>query len=210
MYEYESYHNYISRMYREYEEASSVENQDLKINNGETNMKYDNDKTQFALIPPEALEEIGRVLTFGSSKYGPNDWRHDGDCTEWSRTYSSIQRHLNAFWSGEDLDPETGLNHLSHAATQIIILMMHQKDGNTHMDDRYVPLEVPTEITCDNCDCVTPCFTEYSLDDDYSYSVSDAVVNTPNVTLNESNHHKHNDISTIVDNLREYLYNRDR
>lgn len=106
-------------------------------------MKYDNGKPQLSLIPPQALIEIATVLGFGANKYGPNNWRIDGDKTEWSRTYSSIQRHLNSFWSGEDTDPESGLNHLAHAATQIIILMMHQQDGNHHMDDRFKPEDLP-------------------------------------------------------------------
>lgn len=100
-------------------------------------MKYDNGKTPFALLPPEALTEIAEVLGFGANKYGQNNWRMDGDKTNWSRTYSSAQRHLNAFWSGEDHDPESGMPHLSHAITQLMILMVHIMDGHTDMDDRY-------------------------------------------------------------------------
>jgi hypothetical protein len=100
-------------------------------------MKYDNGKAPLALIPPEALLQIAEVLGFGAAKYGENNWRMDGDNTKWSRTYSSAQRHLNAFWSGEDLDPESGLPHLSHAITQLIILMVHGSDSHVNMDDRY-------------------------------------------------------------------------
>ena len=101
-------------------------------------MKFDNGKSPIALVPPEVITEIADVLAFGANKYGPNNWRDDGYCTEWSRTYSSLQRHLNAFWSGEDNDPESGLSHLAHAMTQLAILMVHRKDGNHHMDDRYI------------------------------------------------------------------------
>jgi hypothetical protein len=66
-----------------------------------------------------------------------NNWRKDGDNTEWSRTYSSIQRHLNSWWSGEDIDPESGMSHLAHATTQLMILMIHTKYHNEKMDDRY-------------------------------------------------------------------------
>lgn len=99
-------------------------------------MKYDEGKPQLGLIPPEALIEIARVLGFGAAKYGVNNWRKDGDNTSWIRTYSSIQRHLNAWLSGEDVDPESGMNHLSHAATQIMILMVHQME-HPEVDDRY-------------------------------------------------------------------------
>ena len=60
-------------------------------------MKFDKDKPPMALIPPEALYQIAEVLEFGAKKYGVNNWRRDGYCTEFARTYSSIQRHLNAW-----------------------------------------------------------------------------------------------------------------
>ena len=100
-------------------------------------MKYDNGKAPLALIPVEALEPIAQIFGFGASKYGINNWRQDGENTEWSRTYSSIQRHLHAFWSGEDKDPESGMPHIAHAITQLMILMVHIEDGHKHMDDRY-------------------------------------------------------------------------
>tara|TARA_Y100000389_G_C17318696_1_gene441875 strand:+ start:326 stop:643 length:318 start_codon:yes stop_codon:yes gene_type:complete len=100
-------------------------------------MKFDTGKAPLALLPSEALIEIAQVLGFGAEKYGPNNWRDDADKTEWSRSYSSLQRHLTAFWSGQDIDPESGLSHLAHAATQIVILMVQQSDGHLHMDDRY-------------------------------------------------------------------------
>lgn len=101
-------------------------------------MKYDSGKAPLSLIPPETLIEISRVFGFGADKYGMNNWREDIDCTELSRSYSSIQRHLNSFWSGEDVDPESGLSHLAHAATQIMIMMiaMDQQD-TSKIDDRW-------------------------------------------------------------------------
>lgn len=99
-------------------------------------MKYDQEKEPLGLIPPEALLEIARVLGFGAKKYGVNNWRQDGKNTSWLRTYSSIQRHLNAWLAGQDLDPESGESHLSHAATQLMILMVHQME-NPQCDDRY-------------------------------------------------------------------------
>lgn len=99
-------------------------------------MKYDSDKAPIALIPPECIEEIARVFGMGAKKYGENNWRIDLHNTSFSRTYSSIQRHLNAFWKGENIDPESGLSHLAHAATQIMILMIQNTNGK-EMDDRW-------------------------------------------------------------------------
>jgi len=98
-------------------------------------MKFDEGKAPLALIPPEALLEIAEVFGFGAEKYGVNNWRIDGDTSK-LRTYSSIQRHLNAWHSGEDLDPESGMSHLAHAATQLMILMIHTLE-HPEVDDRY-------------------------------------------------------------------------
>jgi hypothetical protein len=103
-------------------------------------MKHDHGKTPFGLIPPEALAEVANVLGFGAEKYGMNNWRDDGDTTSWVRTYSSAQRHLNAWLGGEDNDPESNLPHLAHACTQLMILITHSK-FNPASDDRYVPLK---------------------------------------------------------------------
>jgi len=53
----------------------------------------------------------------------------------WSRVYGAALRHLNAWYGGENLDPETGRSHLWHAATNIMFLMEFE---NTHpeLDDR--------------------------------------------------------------------------
>jgi hypothetical protein len=99
-------------------------------------MKYDEGKPQLGLIPPEALVQIAKVMGFGAAKYGVNNWRDDGGNSPWIRTYSSIQRHLNAWHAGEDLDPESGQSHLAHATTQLIILMIHQME-HPECDDRY-------------------------------------------------------------------------
>lgn len=103
-------------------------------------MKYDEGKAPIHLIPPEAIIAMARVLGFGANKYDENNWRRDSSTTKHSRTYSSIQRHLNAYWSGEDNDPESGLSHLDHALTQIMILKMHTLES-PEMDDRYTTTE---------------------------------------------------------------------
>ena len=100
-------------------------------------MKYDNGKTDLSLIPVEALVDVADVLDFGAKKYGRDNHRLDGHKTEWSRTYASAQRHLLDFWSGQDLDPESGKKHITHAITQLIILATAINDGHTNMDDRF-------------------------------------------------------------------------
>ena len=99
-------------------------------------MKHDQGKAPIHLIPPEIIIDIANTLQYGAEKYGPHNWRDDMKETNWSRTYGSLQRHLLAFWDGEDNDPESGNNHLNHAITQLMILCMQYKYAK-NMDDRY-------------------------------------------------------------------------
>lgn len=88
------------------------------------------------LIPADVLTSVAEVFTFGAQKYGDNNWRHDVDTTSYGRTYSSTLRHLNAFWSGEDIDSESGLHHIDHAITQLMILKIQTIEGPSQ-DDRF-------------------------------------------------------------------------
>ena len=98
--------------------------------------KFDATKVRIDLLPIEPMMQIANVLGFGAKKYFANSYRQ-GETVAWSRTYGSIMRHMMAFWSGEDKDPESGLPHLAHAGTQLFILMEHAAN-NQNKDDRFV------------------------------------------------------------------------
>lgn len=89
---------------------------------------------EYALIPVGALAEIAKVYGFGAKKYEPNNWRKG---YAWSLSYSAMQRHLNAFWGGEETDPESGLPHLAHAAFHMMSLLTWSGDDKySELDDR--------------------------------------------------------------------------
>lgn len=75
---------------------------------------------RFDLLPPEALFAIAEVFGYGAEKYAPNNWRKGYD---WNLNFQALERHLWAFWSGEDNDPESGLPHLGHAGFHIMALL---------------------------------------------------------------------------------------
>jgi len=95
-------------------------------------LKFDNEKNRLELIPPELLFEVGKILTMGSKKYNARNWEQGSD---WSRYYAAAQRHLWSWFAGEDLDPESGENHLSHALCCITFLLTYSK-RNVGNDDR--------------------------------------------------------------------------
>jgi len=83
-------------------------------------IKFDSEKNRYDLIPPHALDEVARVLTYGAIKYSPGNWLHVPDAE--SRYYAASQRHLWAFARGEENDPESGISHIAHAITSLFFL----------------------------------------------------------------------------------------
>lgn len=84
-------------------------------------------------IDPQALMDIAKVAGFGEQKYARLNYLNGYD---WSLSYDACQRHLHAFWSGEDLDPESGLPHLAHAAWHCAAMLAFLRHG-LGTDDRY-------------------------------------------------------------------------
>ena len=85
--------------------------------------KFDGGKPQYGLIPPLALEETVKVLTFGAQKYEPDNWKHVPDSKR--RYFDALQRHLWQWKQGEQNDQETGLSHLAHAMCCLMFLYEH-------------------------------------------------------------------------------------
>ena len=65
---------------------------------------------------------------------GSHNWRKGFD---WSRLYGAALRHLTAHMNGVNLDEESGLSHLSHAACCLMFLVEHEVRG-LGSDDRHV------------------------------------------------------------------------
>lgn len=91
------------------------------VNSVMKGVKYDNGKLRYDLIPAQALDDVVKVLTFGAAKYAPDNWRKVDDAE--SRYFAAAQRHLWAWQRGEQNDPETGVNHLAHAACCLLFLL---------------------------------------------------------------------------------------
>ena len=91
-------------------------------------VKHDQGKIKLRLIfdaMAKALEEVGKVGTFGGNKYTENGWQSVEDGV--NRYTDAMYRHLNKYAQGEEYDDESGLCHLSHAAWKIlaVIQLLH-------------------------------------------------------------------------------------
>lgn len=86
-------------------------------------------------IDPRALSTLGEVAGFGEQKYARLNYLNG---YAWSLSFDALQRHLMAFWAGQDLDEESGLPHVAHAAWHCLALLafMQHELGE---DDRFRP-----------------------------------------------------------------------
>ena len=83
--------------------------------------KDDAGKARYDLVPPYALEVIAKVLDYGASKYGAENWRKVENRR--MRYFSAALRHLWAWRRGEHIDAESKLPHLAHAACCVLFLL---------------------------------------------------------------------------------------
>lgn len=97
-------------------------------------IKNDSGKARMDLLPPDALDEVANILSFGAIKYGERNWENGFN---YGRLIGAALRHIFAFMRGEDNDTETGRSHLGHAACCILMLLALKLRGHGK-DDRSV------------------------------------------------------------------------
>lgn len=82
--------------------------------------KFDGGKPDYTLLPWDAVEEVVKVLDYGAKKYARDNWKHVDDAE--TRYLAAAFRHLSAYAQGNEVDDETGLSHLAHAACCLLFL----------------------------------------------------------------------------------------
>ncbi len=100
---------------------------------GDEGKKFDDEKIRFDLVPAAALEEVVKIFTYGAKKYDDRNWEKG---LSWGRLFAAIQRHLWSWWKGENIDEESGLPYLAHAACSILMLIEYDKREKCGRDDR--------------------------------------------------------------------------
>jgi hypothetical protein len=90
-------------------------------------------KVPFSTVPAGPIAEVGLAMLEGALKYGRHNYRAIGVRT--SVYYDAALRHLTAFWEGQDIDPDSGLPHISKAMACLLVLRDSQLVGNV-VDDR--------------------------------------------------------------------------
>ena len=102
--------------------------------------RKDTKDIQLHAMPWEALQELGKVYHFGATAERPDGSPAYGDYNfrqgyQWSSSFDAMLRHAFAFWSREENDSESGLNHMAHAAWHALTLTLFALTGKG-TDDR--------------------------------------------------------------------------
>lgn len=95
--------------------------------------KHNGDKLRYELIPTRPLMMLAGVFSFDATKYAAENWRKG---LSWIELTAAIQRHLDAFKSGQNNDPTNGgMPHMASVAWCAFVLMEY---AFTHpeLDDR--------------------------------------------------------------------------
>lgn len=90
-------------------------------------------KTPLHLVPPSAKHYLAMGFADGATKYGPYNWRDNKVSA--SIYFAALNRHMDAWWDGEEVAEDSKIEHLAHAIACVAILIDAQTSGNL-IDDR--------------------------------------------------------------------------
>ncbi len=90
-------------------------------------------KAPRSTVSAQVMGEVGVAMLEGALKYGRHNYRVAG--VRASVYYDAAGRHLDAFWEGQDIDPESGLSHITKAIAGLMVLRDSMLQENW-VDDR--------------------------------------------------------------------------
>ena len=90
-------------------------------------------KVPISVLSAPVIMEVGLAMMEGARKYGRHNYRVAG--VRASVYYDAFMRHTMAWWEGEDIDPDSGLSHISKALACLFVLRDSMMLGNW-VDDR--------------------------------------------------------------------------
>lgn len=94
-------------------------------------------KAPTSTVPTSVTYAIGLGLLEGARKYGRHNYRVVGVLG--SVYTDAAKRHIDAWWEGENLDPDSGLSHIAKAMSSLAVLYDAMVNDKL-VDDRPPPL----------------------------------------------------------------------
>lgn len=90
-------------------------------------------KAPMSTVSAPVMAEVGVAMLEGALKYGRHNYRAVG--VRASVYYDATMRHLMDWWEGQDIDPDSGMSHITKAITSLVVLRDSMIQGNWS-DDR--------------------------------------------------------------------------
>ena len=86
-----------------------------------------------SVLPPMVTAEVSLALLEGALKYGSYNFRETTIIA--SDYFDAADRHMSAWWEGQDEDPDSELSHITKAIASLVVLRDAMIFG-TYEDDR--------------------------------------------------------------------------
>lgn len=75
---------------------------------------------QYTTVPMTVVWELGVAMLEGARKYGRHNYRVAG--VRASVYIDAAKGHLDAWWEGEDIDPDSQLSHITKAIASLVVM----------------------------------------------------------------------------------------
>jgi hypothetical protein len=95
--------------------------------------RFNEGKPQWSQVNFKALEPMVRVLEYGAQKYSRDNWKKGLPTLD---VCDSLMRHLVAYMEGEDIDSESGLEHIGHMQCNLMFLSYMMQNKQKEFDNR--------------------------------------------------------------------------
>lgn len=99
--------------------------------------KYDLGKLEYDMLPDSVIRGVVDIMMYGAytKGYGKDNWKK---CTDTSRYYNALRRHLEAWREGQALDEESGKPHLYHMLCNAVFLAYLEEEKRKN-DPQFIP-----------------------------------------------------------------------
>jgi hypothetical protein len=110
-------------------------------------------KAPLSTLPMNVVAECGVAMHEGALKYGRHNFRAVGIRS--SVYFDATMRHMVTWWEGEDIDPDSGLSHITKAIVSLMVLRdamlrgMVNDDRPPRSDDFYPELNAQSGVLID-------------------------------------------------------------
>jgi hypothetical protein len=97
-------------------------------------LRYNSGKPEVSQLDPKFILAMADHMKKSEAKYGKYNWALG---QEFHTPFDCAMRHILAFMAGEDMDKESGTNHIISAACNLMILWTSYQKKDEELDTRF-------------------------------------------------------------------------